>query len=738
MKKILIAFLFIAAAAAGVLVTGTISTSGPADTYATHDSEFGRGGLLNTSNQTLIPAPRLRPGMIAAVNDATGTTAPLWYVLGADTNTWNLINPSNLYSLAGNVQLQLVTNYNVTAQVTAGGTNALFTTLLSSSAGLYGITTNYLAFTSNSLLSAFNSSINSASNSVLGTTASTYLTLASGATTANLNSASNAINSTITNHAPALYSHWYNCANNVDMMGSTANGAYTSFGVATARTKHVIFSKGFGLKLRYNAIYTTLTAQSDTYYTSGTPETFYQVGIEYTSLATGVTSYITNITFAHNSSTILNPGKYIETDPIWIPTNPGDTIAVRTSFGRIASASYGNSDGSLGLGQSADSSYTFMSAISIRGTSGTLNTGEGVFFENYTYSTGGNPYTNIGCIAWQMGTSIAGSANLCMRPLEILTLSNPSNAHSVVIVGDSIGGGVGDAQLIEVNGGRGFVRRALNQYTAFVEDANGGDKLAYWLDANGTCVRHGLVQDASSVICELGSNDLAQGTNAVQCETEMLTLWNLWRQLGLAQVWQTTILPRTSSTDGFRTTNNQNISTAGGFNTNQPAVNAWLRAGAPIVNGAVAANGATGAIYSGNAYHPLTGVIDVDAAVEVGAPSAPTGYWISSTTTNYTGTTTSATTTSLLVDTSQSWSTTSQNGLGDTVGLYAFFPSLSNGALCVPQTTATATNAALNGTVSGLTSGLAYIMIPSYTQEGTHPSPRGHALMATMISTNGW
>jgi hypothetical protein len=46
-------------------------------------------------------------------------------------------------------------------------------------------------------------------------------------------------------------------------------------------------------------------------------------------------------------------------------------------------------------------------------------------------------------------------------------------------------------------------------------------------------------------------------------------------------------------------------------------MNQWLRAGAPIIDGVAATPGTAGALVAGNANHPLGGVIDDDAAIEM-------------------------------------------------------------------------------------------------------------------------
>ncbi len=75
--------------------------------------------------------------------------------------------------------------------------------------------------------------------------------------------------------------------------------------------------------------------------------------------------------------------------------------------------------------------------------------------------------------------------------------------------------------------------------------------------------------------------------------------------------------------------------------TTRTGLNDWLRAGAPVasaLNPSAVAIGTSGALLAGHSGHPLTGVIDTAAAVEVNAANVPAndgGYWMVNGTANY-------------------------------------------------------------------------------------------------------
>lgn len=180
----------------------------------------------------------------------------------------------------------------------------------------------------------------------------------------------------------------------------------------------------------------------------------------------------------------------------------------------------------------------------------------------------------------------------------------------VVLDGDSILSGFGDSSN---TWGRGFARRALDPAgIPYVHIAASGQTMG-----ESTYYREWPLGGATDVIHETAINDLGTGTSLASMQNFWLQRWLRRAALG-ARVWQTTVTPRTTSTDSWATVGNQTPSLPS--ESTRTSLNDWLRDGAPI-NAAYApqAVGASGGsvLRSGAAGHPLTGgYFDVADAVE--------------------------------------------------------------------------------------------------------------------------
>jgi Collagen triple helix repeat (20 copies) len=529
----------------------------------------------------------------------------------------------------------------------------------------------------------------------------------------------------------------YHIANNTEVVGAVGLPYYTKFGMATSRTRHEVMGEGYGVVLEWQTTYTDFSVpMADTYYPGAAPMTIYGVGVEYQSGSGSTPVLITNITFNGQSQVIVYPGKRVQTDPIGLYVHRGDVLWIRTSFGRIASAGFVAPDGSVG-GMAADSPHLWTSAIATRGTPESLNTGEGVIYSTYEASQGGSPYTNAAFLAWSTAP-IPASDNQAFRPTSIEAFGVGGAVRSVFVAGDSIAAGVGDVFLSEVNGGRGFLRRAFNPVSALLQAANGGDRLSYWLDMPVTPVRGDYIRRCNVFVSELGSNDLNNGTNAPGCEREMIMLWRMARLNGASQVWQTTILPRSRSTDGWRTVANQSPVMDRGFTTNAFGVNAWLRCGAPVSAGMLPADpGDAGAILAGAAGHPLTGVFDVAAVIDAGGAAHPLGVWIAPETNSFSGLMTGYDDVAgVMTDAAAGWRGTGNGGLGECAGQILWDITRGAGSL-IDGNSATALR--LDRSLPGASAGDSYVILPAFTAaDGVHPSLRGHAVMAAAVNTNLW
>jgi lysophospholipase L1-like esterase len=176
--------------------------------------------------------------------------------------------------------------------------------------------------------------------------------------------------------------------------------------------------------------------------------------------------------------------------------------------------------------------------------------------------------------------ALANSTSVAMyQPIEILALDSPADKPSVLVVGDSIG----------TTPARGsFEDLALDAAALpFLNVSRLGDSMANWYQLGSTATdaktlyRRHLLDAATHAICCLGRNDISGAWNLGQMQTGFRNVWALMRRHGCQWIGQTTITPKTTSTDSWATVANQTEETTEAVRL---AVNAWLMSGPPEVD----------------------------------------------------------------------------------------------------------------------------------------------------------
>lgn len=139
------------------------------------------------------------------------------------------------------------------------------------------------------------------------------------------------------------------------------------------------------------------------------------------------------------------------------------------------------------------------------------------------------------------------------------------------------------------------------------------------LDSLGRIYRGRFLSGATDIVSNSSINDINTGATFAQMQTRVLNAAKVAGYYG-ARFHQATITPYTTSTDSWATLANQTPANAG-QETVRTQTNAWLRDGAPVNKttlAAVATGDASGTTIRAGAYgHPITGIIDLAAAVEV-------------------------------------------------------------------------------------------------------------------------
>jgi hypothetical protein len=233
-----------------------------------------------------------------------------------------------------------------------------------------------------------------------------------------------------------------------------------------------------------------------------------------------------------------------------------------------------------------------------------------------------------------------------------------------------------------------------------------------------------LASLASTAIIEYGRNDISGGASLASVQSTAVTLWSMFANRG-QRVFQTTITPRTTSTDGWVTTGSQ---TAAAGESVRVAFNAWLRAGAPVSSGVAVAIGTSGALLAGQTGHPLYGVFEV---ADICESTRDSGLWkamvsprtvTDAVATNGSGTITSATAN---FQTSDIGRTITVTGAGTAGALHV--------ALILTRNSATSISVDFNPATS--VSGATMKIGDAAVLDGIHPTPYMAALMAAAVDT---
>jgi hypothetical protein len=172
-----------------------------------------------------------------------------------------------------------------------------------------------------------------------------------------------------------------------------------------------------------------------------------------------------------------------------------------------------------------------------------------------------------------MGGSIPDSVDSYgwIGPTAVLGTSE-TGGLSYGAIGDSIVNGIGDSPQTF-----GFAARAFGSTNASITVGFPGLN-AYqfvgtnfnntWATPTTEYVRH-----CDVIICEFGINDCSNGQTVSQLQTNLLLIWNYYASRG-KRVYQTTITPKTTSTDSWSTVVNQTVDSG---NAVRVAVNNWIR-----------------------------------------------------------------------------------------------------------------------------------------------------------------
>jgi lysophospholipase L1-like esterase len=283
---------------------------------------------------------------------------------------------------------------------------------------------------------------------------------------------------------------------------------------------------------------------------------------------------------------------------------------------------------------------------------------------------------------------------------------------SYLLLGDSIISGTGDSPWA-AHGATGFVSRALtNSGLGWNKISMGGELVAGALTS--LYIRRPYFNDHNKVIVNYATNDISPTANLSTIKTNLLKMWLYLHNLGLT-VYQTTISPKTTSTDNWTTLTNQTV-LGSGQETLRQGINSWLRDSSS--NGAIAQSNGT-----------LYKIMDTAQAVE----DIATGKWKVYNSGNpiFTGNVTSSTSSSITCSTLPYAS----RSLDNTTVVKITGGTGSGQMAQVNNNYSPSTQITINGsfsTVPDATSTFALYTVATY--DGTHPCVQAHIDMSAYVN----
>ena len=263
---------------------------------------------------------------------------------------------------------------------------------------------------------------------------------------------------------------------------------------------------------------------------------------------TGGSTPWTALTFGGDYNTTISPGGIAVTDPVAVTLQ-----AVTTGAGTFTG--YG---------------FAVRMFVGVTSTSMTIPT-------NYYTATYGD---SIDTTQTDVTTTSAFTPNTPFwgyGPIAILS-GNPVS-QLVAFIGDSITSGLDDFPQYQ-----GYTTRwGMRDATLFVKLSQYGETAYQFAQPQNSALRRAFADSATVAICAHGVNDGNSGYTVAQCQSNLQVIWKDLKGRGVKRVYQATITPRSSSTNGWATLGNQ---TNTGWTPAQLAqLNGWIRNVPPPLSG---------------------------------------------------------------------------------------------------------------------------------------------------------
>ena len=364
---------------------------------------------------------------------------------------------------------------------------------------------------------------------------------------------------------------------------TTGEGLSPQTTTGTGSSPFTVVADATGIRLAYGNWRTYLNGS--TYFDADGPANVtIRASVEYSGA-------VYPVRFGGKATYTIEPGGLVISDPLAINVSKGTLLVTRTYI-----------DGSAGTWYPTRMAYQ--------------GAGFGGWVANLDYTSG--------------SFTIPDSIGARFSPMAILGVAAGA-PDPAFIVGDSIANGTGDSQAFQGRSrtspaahGGGYINRALNGEVGAVNSSYPGDRAFNVRPNLGHYRRFSLMPYCRVMICQHGRNDLVSGQTLAATQDSLLGLWRIGRLADL-RVYQTTITPTTTSTDGWVTTANQTVTSPTGYNLLRTQLNDWIRSGAPISpTTGLAVGSVDGALLAGDVGHPLSGYWEVADIAETARNS---GVW---------------------------------------------------------------------------------------------------------------
>lgn len=178
----------------------------------------------------------------------------------------------------------------------------------------------------------------------------------------------------------------------------------------------------------------------------------------------------------------------------------------------------------------------------------------------------------------ETGTSVTDKTTSGTIATNFLRMYGPATVlgvaevetQSLALTGDSIGGGYNHTYQ------NSFLTLAAERLMIpYINLCAGSEVSGKWGANQARFRRAPLLRHCTHVIFQDGTNSFGGGLTFSQVQATQQLAWDYFKSLGLTVI-QTTITPRTTSTDSWATTANQSIFDAG-IEANRVQFNAWVR-----------------------------------------------------------------------------------------------------------------------------------------------------------------